>query len=200
MTSQWSPFPVVRKKWSDQKQIDPDTRIMDMDVCLFKDLEILGACTSDGFATLFIVASPSNLRFIGRAGPVPCCALKMRFVVLEEDLLLLVAGTDGHICMLDLSDGLASRLALDPKDCGDGVNVIKTSDSRKIPCHQSGIDSMDLWMCENSILIATGGDDGAIYVTKFASCRDVLTAASDRCEERNAHCGQVSGTLTRRCA
>lgn len=76
--------------------------------------------------------------------------------------LLCVAGTDGTLLILDLTDLLASLFS---------PNTVKHD---QLPCltkivqHQSGVNSLDIRSEEDNVIIYTGGDDNSVVITSLS--------------------------------
>lgn len=199
IASQWAPFPVVRKKWSDQANLDPDTRIMSLHVCMVQQMEIVVTGNSDGWVKFLAVPTPENLVSIGSLGPLSCCILQIRLLSINGKFLLFVCGTDGFIFIFDVTNDVEQSLQRIDSNITEQFLICREHYVKKLSGHQSGVDGLDI-LChenhenhENQLLVASSGDDGAIRITFFPNidainATDVITFGKS-----DAHCAQVSG-------
>ncbi|OQV25069.1 hypothetical protein BV898_01278 [Hypsibius exemplaris] len=197
MTAEWSPYPVVRKQWSDKSLIDPDTRIMDLSTPVsFENFEILVAGSSDGTIRIFALGSPNEITLVGEIAPYPWCVLQVRLLLVGDQVLVLTAGTKGLIAVFNLTMPLRGTLSK-LEDFGE-TEVFKFDpagqSSLSVLAHQSGVDALDFVLFDGHLYIATGGDDCSIcvFVMEVVS-GEPLPILMSKFKMENAHSAQISG-------
>ncbi|XP_055351403.1 WD repeat-containing protein 6-like [Paramacrobiotus metropolitanus] len=184
--SDYTPFPVVRKRWSDKTALDPDARIMDVYSCaLDTTVDLIAAGTSDGQVKLFRNSGTRNLHHCGTVGPLKHCILHVHLVKMRERMALLAGLTSGRIAIFDLSNYLDSL----------EFHISESQQNGSFSCHQSGVDAVDVGCDRNRCYrIASGADDGSICVLCFPGC-DVLDNPDTviRITKQDAHAAQITG-------
>lgn len=177
----FAPFPVVRKKWSDQDLLEPDTRVMSIDACALRGREFIAAGSSDGDVSVFEseLGPAGTLRRIGSIASLASCILHVRFAQLSDKYFVISCGTDGRITIMRWC--LSERQ--NESDNELSAVIVFTAHS-----HQSGVDALDVKCHDGQLMIVSGGDDTAINFLLFTDAKNVHQFGKPA-----AHYAQITG-------
>lgn len=153
----------------------PDLRIMDFDHMFLDDQDpsfILSTVYSDSTIKVWYYNSDkSKFQLLLSGRYKTCCILNVRFMVVRNEIHLMVASTDGYITIYNISENLPLRISSGKikYDFEKAFDHSFPHESFTIQLHQSGIKGLD-W-CRKSetgiVDIFTGGDDNALHAMKF---------------------------------
>ncbi|AET37986.1 tRNA (34-2'-O)-methyltransferase regulator RTT10 Ecym_2239 [Eremothecium cymbalariae DBVPG len=176
---------------------NPDLRIMDFSYLFIESTKkfILATVYSDSSVKIWVY-QPKTKEFQLLLADLytSCCILNVSLVILSGKLYLLIAPTDGHLVLWDITNYIPfevnrSRLVDNNLD----VFTLKLPEyCQRIKVHQSGIKALDLVVKENGFTVYTGGDDNALGISSFKIADGGTLQASVVFFEPNA----ASSTIT----
>ncbi|KAI0465088.1 hypothetical protein LJB42_000306 [Komagataella kurtzmanii] len=155
-------------------EIHPDLRIMDFDV--MKRADESGKVTGFLISTVYsdstikvwdFSITKREFRLVIDGKYTTICIWNVKFLQLGGNLYLLTAGTDGHVCIWDITYSLYDSgysLLSGGQIQGHCIGGSKLGELLvKQQIHQSGIKAMDFVQASSTeLLIITGGDDNAL--------------------------------------
>lgn len=186
---------------------DADLRIMDFameeihhsdhrnpdDVTREPDYLLLSIAYSDSSVRIFryhTSAGEKRFELLTEGSYTTCCLTQAYHLHLGESLsALCTASTDGHLAFWPLQNTLSNQDASLP-------TIPPLRCTTRIAIHQSSIKALDsVQLSQSETLIVTGGDDGAIALTRvrIPSSSDITTTSTILLPR--AHASAVTGVL-----
>ncbi|CCF56964.1 hypothetical protein KAFR_0B06670 [Kazachstania africana CBS 2517] len=154
----------------------PDLRIMDFDTLFINEDRtdfIVSTIYSDSTMKIWYYDSTDNqFKLLWTSRYKTCCLLNVKLIILEDELYLLVAPTDGHLVVYNITNELETARISDNKLVNIKVPMVPVTLSNLKPeielaVHQSGIKCMDVEFSKDTFKVYTGGDDNALSISKF---------------------------------
>ncbi|CAN7992942.1 unnamed protein product, partial [Ixodes hexagonus] len=97
--------------------------------------------------------------------------------------LLLTAGNDGALWFWHLQGA-------DQKESSTECTMVET-----FPCHQSGINALDVLVQGNMLMVVSGGDDNSLMVMNVVVTEEGTVSKLNEVVVANAHDAQITGAL-----
>lgn len=165
---------VQRKRLGKSQTIDFDPETRFMSVSCTEDLQIIAGC-SDGYVRQFqydatngAITSLASI-FYGK-----CLLHTYHFRFDDTNKYLLTMATDGDICFWEIHD-----------------RSIHSEPFHRLQHHHSGINSFDVLPSTDRLIIATGGDDQSVVISKFSLQKNRIESIETN--RLNYHTAQVNG-------
>ena len=184
----------------------PDLRIMDFDV-MFTDSQkndfIISTVYSDSSIKVWYYSYESNsFTELWQNRYETCCILNTSFVVLQGEICLLIAATDGYLSLYNISQEVTIIQATNNpraiKFINDEFGLIHSSSQPvfRLRVHKSGIKTMDVATPSGngSVRVVTGGDDNAIALVTFKCEGDGTIRGVVSCLVEDAASSTVTST------
>lgn len=156
-----------RKKECDSKSVskdmNPETRIMDVDYINNEDNFTIFAGCSDAYVRVFVYRADKTFTLINESKHLETCILKTTCINFMQRDILITCSTRGEVAFWDASD-------VDKGDIFEPFFVTKTN--------KSGINSfVTTNLPDDKLLIGTGGDDNALHINvlTFPDCLDLTS-------------------------
>lgn len=151
----------------------PDLRIMDFDI-LFDGCNnfVISTVYSDSSIKLWYYNCETNkFQEIWINRYQTCCILNTSLVLIESQLYLLIAPTDGYLSFYNISSELpflkinGNSISIQQKE----ISLVKSGRDPELSLrvHKSGIKNLDIYIDHNIFYVSTGGDDNAVGLSKF---------------------------------
>jgi WD repeat-containing protein 6 len=144
-----------------------ENRVMDLDTVVITDGYLMVTANSDSSVQLWMFRNVFQL--LCKSDYHNKCVLKAKFLRCDNLLYSFTAGTDGRICMWDVTDH-------------------KLNLAHEFRAHQSGVKALHVCLDE-SIYILSGGDDNALSLYKL----NPISLKYDKWVVDNAHSSSIVG-------